>query len=52
MKTIKHARESLEQTTKIVKELMMSGKLIEDAAFIEFLDFWQEVYELDELLKR
>ena len=54
MKTIYQAQEAFSQATAIIKELIMADKLFSDSPkeYSAFLDFWQEVYELDELLKR
>lgn len=52
MKTIYQAQEALTEATKIIKELIMADKLFSDVPkeYSAFLDFWEEVYELDKLL--
>lgn len=54
MATIFEAREALDKATGIIKELIMADKLVTDVQrdYSEFLDFWEEVYNLDRLLDR
>ena len=51
---IEQARESLDKAVSIVKELIMSDQLVTDVEkdYREFLDFWEEAYQLDRLLDR
>jgi hypothetical protein len=54
MSTIFEAREALDKATGIIKELIMADKLVTDVQrdYSEFLNFWEEVYNLDRLLNR
>ena len=54
MTTIFEAREALDKATGIIKELIMADKLVTDVQrdYSEFLNFWEEVYNLDRLLNR
>ena len=54
MSTIFEAREALDIASSIIKELIMADKLVTDVQrdYSEFLDFWEEVYNLDRLLDR
>jgi hypothetical protein len=54
MATIFEAREALDKASGIIKELIMADKLVTDVQrdYSEFLDFWEEVYNLDRLLDR
>ena len=54
MATILEAREALDKASSIIKELIMADKLVTDVErdYREFLDFWEEVYNLDRLLDR
>ena len=54
MTKIEQARESLDKAVSIVKELIMADQLVSDVErdYREFLDFWEEVYQLDRLLDR
>jgi len=54
MTKIEQARESLDKAVSIVKELIMADQLVTDVErdYREFLDFWEEVYNLDRLLDR
>ena len=54
MSTIFEAREALDIASSIIKELIMADKLVTDVQrdYSEFLDFWEEVYNLDRLLNR
>lgn len=51
---IEQARESLDKAVSIVKELIMADQLVTDVEkdYREFLDFWEEAYQLDRLLDR
>lgn len=51
---IEQARESLDKAVSIVKELIMADQLVTDVDkdYREFLDFWEEAYQLDRLLDR
>ena len=51
---IEQARESLDKAASIVRELIMADQLVTDVErdYREFLDFWEEVYNLDRLLDR
>ena len=51
---IEQARESLDKAVSIIKELIMADALVTDVQrdYSEFLDFWEEVYQLDRLLDR
>ena len=51
---IEQARESLDKAVAIVKELIMADQLVTDVEkdYREFLDFWEEAYQLDRLLDR
>ena len=51
---IEQAREALDKSVAIIKELIMADALVTDVQkdYSEFLNYWEEVYELDELLKR
>ena len=51
---IEQARESLDKAVSIVKELIMADQLVTDVEkdYKEFLDFWEEAYQLDRLLDR
>ena len=51
---IEQARESLDKAVSIVKELIMADQLVTDVETDsrEFLDFWEEAYQLDRLLDR
>lgn len=53
MKTLQDAQDAIAQATGIIKELIMADKLEGelDNRFIAFLDFWDDVYELDKMLK-
>ena len=54
MTKIEQARESLDKAVAIIKELIMADQLVSDVErdYREFLDFWEEVYQLDRLLDR
>ena len=54
MTKIEQARESLDNAVSIVRELIMADQLVTDVErdYREFLDFWEEVYNLDRLLDR
>jgi hypothetical protein len=54
MTTIFEAREALDKASGIIKELIMADKLVTDVQrdYSEFLNFWEEVYNLDRLLNR
>ena len=54
MSTIFEAREALDKASGIIKELIMADKLVTDVQrdYSEFLNFWEEVYNLDRLLDR
>lgn len=54
MATIFEAREALDKASGIIKELIMADKLVTDVQrdYSEFLNFWEEVYNLDRLLDR
>ena len=54
MATIFEAREALDIASGIIKELIMADKLVTDVQrdYSEFLNFWEEVYNLDRLLNR
>ena len=54
MTKIEQAREALDKSVAIVKELIMADALVTDVErdYREFLDFWEEVYALDRLLDR
>ena len=54
MATIFEAREALDKASGIIKELIMADKLVTDVQrdYSEFLNFWEEVYNLDRLLNR
>jgi hypothetical protein len=54
MTTIFEAREALDKASGIIKELIMADKLVTDVQrdYSEFLNFWEEVYNLDRLLDR
>lgn len=54
MSTIYEAREALDKTTSIVKELIMADKLYTDVQkdYSAFLDLWEEIALLDMLLQR
>jgi len=54
MTKIEQAREALDKAASIVKELIMADQLVTDVErdYREFLDFWEEVYNLDRLLDR
>jgi hypothetical protein len=54
MTTIFEAREALDIASSIIKELIMADKLVTDVQrdYSEFLNFWEEVYNLDRLLNR
>ena len=54
MTKIEQARESLDKAVSIVRELIMADQLVTDVErdYREFLDFWEEVYNLDRLLDR
>ena len=54
MTTILEAREALDKASGIIKELIMADKLVTDVQrdYSEFLNFWEEVYNLDRLLDR
>ena len=54
MSTILEAREALDKASGIIKQLIMANKLVTDVErdYREFLDFWEEVYNLDRLLDR
>ena len=54
MATIFEAREALDKASGIIKQLIMANKLVTDVQrdYSEFLDFWEEVYNLDRLLDR
>ena len=54
MTKIEQARESLDKAVSIVKELIMADALVTDVErdYREFLDFWEEAYQLDRLLDR
>ena len=52
MTTIFEAREALDKASGIVKELIMSNKLVTDdqQSYSEYLNFWEEVHELLRML--
>lgn len=54
MTTIYKAREALDQASAIIKQLIIDDALVTDVQrdYSEFLDFWEEVYQLDRLLDR
>ena len=54
MTKIGQAREALDKSVAIIKELIMADALVTDVErdYREFLDFWEEVYALDRLLDR
>ena len=54
MTTIFEAREALDKASGIIKELIMADKLVTDVQrdYSEFLNFWEEVYNLERLLDR
>lgn len=54
MSTIFEARQALDKASGIIKELIMADKLVTDVQrdYSEFLNFWEEVYNLDRLLDR
>ena len=54
MATIFEAREALDIASTIIRELIMANKLVTDVQrdYSEFLDFWEEVYNLERLLNR
>ena len=54
MTKIEQAREALDKSVAIIKELIMADQLVSDVErdYREFLDFWEEVYALDRLLNR
>ena len=54
MTKIEQAREALDKSVAIIKELIMADQLVSDVErdYREFLDFWEEVYALDRLLDR
>lgn len=54
MTKIEQAREALDKSVAIVKDLIMADALVTDVErdYREFLDFWEEVYALDRLLDR
>lgn len=54
MTTIFEAREALDKAAGIIRELIMGDKLVTDVQrdYSEFLNFWEEVYNLDRLLDR
>lgn len=54
MTKIEQAREALDKSVAIIKELIMADALVTDVErdYREFLDFWEEVYALDRLLDR
>ena len=54
MTKIEQAREALDKSVAIVKELIMADKLVTDVErdYRDFLDCWEEVYALDRLLDR
>ena len=54
MSTIFEARKALDKASGIIKELIMADKLVTDVQrdYSEFLNFWEEVYNLDRLLDR
>ena len=54
MSTIFEAREALDKASSIIKQLIMANKLVTDVQsdYSEFLNFWEEVYNLDRLLDR
>ena len=54
MATIYDAREALDKAADIIKQLIMADKLVTDVQrdYSEFLNFWEEVYNLDRLLDR
>ena len=51
---IEQAREALDKSVAIIKELIMADALVTDVQrdYSEFLNYWEEVYELDAMLKR
>ena len=53
MKTLQDAQDAIAQATGIIRELIMADKLEGelDNRFIAFLDFWDDVYELDKMLQ-
>lgn len=54
MTKIEQAREALDKSVAIIKELIMADALVTDVErdYREFLDYWEEVYALDRLLDR
>ena len=54
MTKIEQAREALDKSVAIIKELIMADQLVSDVErdYREFLDYWEEVYALDRLLDR
>ena len=54
MTKIEQAREALDKSVAIIKELIMADALVTDVErdYREFLDYWEEVYQLDRLLDR
>lgn len=54
MTKIEQAREALDKSVAIIKELIMADQLVSDVErdYSEFLDYWEEVYALDRLLDR
>ena len=53
MKTLKDAQDAITQATGIIRELIMADKLEGelDQRFIAFLDFWDDIHELDQTLQ-
>ena len=51
---IEQAREALDKSIAIIKELIMADALVTDVQkdYSEFLNYWEEVYALDRMLDR
>ena len=51
---IEQAREALDKSVAIIKELIMADALVTDVQkdYSEFLNYWEEVYALDRMLDR
>lgn len=54
MSTIFEAREALDKASGIIKELIMSDKLLtqEQESYSEYLNFWEEVHDILRMLDR
>ena len=54
MATIFKTREALDKASGIIKELIMSDKLLtqEQESYSEYLNFWEEVYDILRMLDR